>query len=770
MEAQMGRSRGALAEKVQQMAGITDWTHAAVALLPPPGGSSNVTFREAASQDSGEIQHQRELRFPERQGGTKAPSLAELSGLAAPAPAGPATEFVQPEKPRGLQYSKDQLKEWGYPEYDPNFDDPEWLKEQFRKEREDPRENANFFLTQDHPEFWNNAARKPHNQALLQSDSHWKSRRNTWLEQFKQVQETNKSRGEVAEYLEDCSMATKRLVTPIMHFRAVELYLKQVAKQSEERGVPFAQLIETAENQRQLRDYRNTLDMEGSSGADRLFQAINQRSVNDTADEERRRKLEGPKTDSSMKEIQECLGFAAKYRKDGLVEWERGQHEEALKAWRLGCEALSRIRVPETHPEEKKYFAEVQLALLKNRAQAAIKLLHWQEALESADLALKIDDQDHKAWFRKACALEGLGRLEEVDSCLDMIDGIAVGRPDRERLEHETLQKREKVRSILQKDEASQQRMLQLGLQKGLFSEERDRPAITAKSMEDPPAPPALSHKLAVANVDDATRKRLTHDGAEDLLKELEQAYSDPSFRQQVRKLARDVRNKDEFVCYLNKVALPIQTPLLEKWGFEASELGVSEMRRAIQDHTLGERSDKKLKRQAEATMRALYGEMYDPVRGEGLRAMDRAPASAAATASEKDRLKLAEARLQRRLQPDEGYSSDEEKRKKDQPKPYAHWTGLPTDSRSAVEKRAQRPQGVACVPTPVQAQSEPKKPCSAQTRKQIWAELSKAQSGGNAAKLREALENAVAAGFSAVTVRSAKKALVALGGNVDGL
>jgi len=51
-------------------------------------------------------------------------------------------------------------KELGYPEYDAKFDDPDWMREQLRKENEDPRENANFFLDPSHPDFFNNIARR----------------------------------------------------------------------------------------------------------------------------------------------------------------------------------------------------------------------------------------------------------------------------------------------------------------------------------------------------------------------------------------------------------------------------------------------------------------------------------------------------------------------------------------------------------------------------------------------------------------------------------
>ncbi|CAJ1329187.1 unnamed protein product [Effrenium voratum] len=591
-----------VAEKVRHMAGITNWVHPAVALLPPAGGSAQVSCRED-SQD-GEIQHQSELAYPQQ--AVKDFSLAESAGLALAKPQPP--QFQMPSQHDGLAYSKEQLKEWGYPDYDRKFDDPNWLSQQLQRESMDPRENPNFFLNHEDPEFWNNAARKPHMKALLQSDDHWKLRKNTWLEQYSQVSESNDFRREVADCLEESSMATRRLVTPILHYRPVELHLMQVIKQAKERGVPFGQMVETAENQRILMDFRNAIDNDGAKGAEHLFLDWRQREIQQSADS-RRQKVEGPQAESSMKEVQDGLSFATKYRKDGVVDWDRGCPEDALQAWRLGCEVLQRIRVPEADPAMK-FFSELKVALLKNRALAALKLNSWQEALESADQVLKIDDQDHKAWFRKACALEGLGKLEEVERCLDMIDGIAVGRPDRDRLEHEIKAKREKVKALRSKDEVSQQRMLQLGLQKCLFSEEREPQPSAAPEL---PALQAAPESQAAARVEDATRKRLTRDGAEDLLKELERAYAEPSFREQVRKLARDVSSQEEFTRYLDKVAFPVQKPVLERWGFEATAFGVVEMRCAIQDHT----ADPQLKRQSDATTRALYGEMYNAVRGK---------------------------------------------------------------------------------------------------------------------------------------------------------
>ena len=737
-----------IAEKARHMAGITNWVHPAVALLPP-AGSAHLDMREETPD--GEIQHQCELQFPEQAAG-KDFSLAETAGLTVAKRKPPP--FAVPIQNDGLMYSKDQLKEWGYSTYEAKYDDPEWLSQQFHREYTDPRENPNFFLNHEDPEFWNNAARKPHMKALLQSDDHWKLRRNTWLEQYQQVKESNDFRRELTESLEECSLATKRLLTPIIHCRPVESHLMNVVGQAKERGVPFPQLVETAENQRILMDFRNTFDHEGEAGIDRIFQGWHHREIKQKAETSN----QIVKAESSMKEVHDGLSFATKYRKDGLVEWERGNHEDALKAWRLGCDALERIRVPYTHSSEQRFFSDVKLALLKNRALAALKLNSWQEALDSSEQVLKLDDQDHKAWFRKACALEGLGRLKEVEACLNMIDGIAVGRPDRDRLERETSAKREKVKALISKDELSQQRMFQLGLEKGLFSEERSE-----RSSVESTQPLYLSGLEAKTKpqLDDLTRKRLTREGAEDMLKELEHAYSEPSFREQVRKLARDVQNKDEFTCYLARVALPVQKPVLEHWGFEATELGVIEMQCAIDDHS------ETLKRQAEATQRALFGEMYNAVRGK----------STAPVLPEKERLKQAEKRLQRRLKKDDSAdASDEEPQDivKDASCLYAHWR-QPVAAQAVQSGHVESAKRIAPVSPESHSSDSAVRAVSisapaVSARKEIWAELSKAQKGNDARRLRAALEKAAQAGFSAVTIRSAKQALLKLGGSIEGL
>merc|ERR1712118_437497 len=109
--------------------------------------------------------------------------------------------------------------------------------------------------------------------------------------------------------------------------------------------------------------------------------------------------------------------------------------------------------------------------------------------------------------------------------------------------------------------------------------------------------------------------KRLTKEGAEELLEALLWAHGDSDFQQKVKKFTYDVHgDKVAFLVTLKKVAFEVQGPLLEKWGFEASLKGVAEMQMALQDHTRGKNAEPELRQLAEEVMRTLYGEMYERV------------------------------------------------------------------------------------------------------------------------------------------------------------
>lgn len=115
---------------------------------------------------------------------------------------------------------------------------------------------------------------------------------------------------------------------------------------------------------------------------------------------------------------------------------------------------------------------ELHVILLKNVAQAAIKLGHWTDALRAADDCLAIDDQDHKAWFRRACALEGLGRYAEEEEALAQVESIAVGRADAERLQKDVETRRRHVAMLESQHQETEGWQMRKALQQGVFAHE----------------------------------------------------------------------------------------------------------------------------------------------------------------------------------------------------------------------------------------------------------------------------------------------------------
>merc|ERR1711862_761428 len=130
------------------------------------------------------------------------------------------------------------------------------------------------------------------------------------------------------------------------------------------------------------------------------------------------------------------------------------------------------------------------------------------------------------------------------------------------------------------------------------------------------------------SRLDEDTRKRVTRDGASDLLEDLWEAYSDPGFQEQVRKLAFDMHNmgqgrkSSEHTWQL----LPcLCRRLCCRSGVLTHPKGVMEMSRALSDHTRQGSANPKLRERAEQVFRLLYGDMYEHARAPALAPENRA-------------------------------------------------------------------------------------------------------------------------------------------------
>mmetsp|Transcript_34743 Transcript_34743/g.79682 ORF Transcript_34743/g.79682 Transcript_34743/m.79682 type:complete len:554 (+) Transcript_34743:99-1760(+) len=539
-------------------------------------------------------------------------------------------------------YTKEEQRKWGYPEYAQEFDDPEWMTRQLRREMVDPRKNPNLLLSQDHPDFLDNLTRKEYSKAMVRSQDHHMKRKSTWLQQLAVVECRNQARREVVEALEDCPADVQRLVAPILHITAVDWYLGGVLQEAQQLNLPLSDLLKPGKHLEMLRSMRNRIDVGGAAAAEEIMKELEYCAAEVMPKDVR---LE-VRAVADMGKVQECLAVGYKCKKDGTIEFQEGRFKEAFDSWKEADGLLAKWKAPAHAETADREMRSLHGAILKNLAQAALKLDRWTDALEAAEAALQLDGEDHKAWFRKASALHGLGKIKEMMECLDKIEELAIGRGDQARILKDVQAKRERIATMQDQDDALERRMLERGVVHGIFSSDRASrdtgvQALTAGTAKRPiagqaGAPSSIATKVtasALPRLDSSGRKRLTRDGAQELLGDLRRAYEDPTLQKQVEKLAIDVHfQPDEFVAYLAKVVLPAQEPVLARWGFDPNERGVREMTRALQDHTQAAGADAQLREGVQEVQKTLYGIMYDHV----WRPSDDAKAAAEAAASVK--------------------------------------------------------------------------------------------------------------------------------------
>lgn len=368
--------------------------------------------------------------------------------------------------------SQKEFDELGYPKI-PDHWTKEWMLRQIELEKVDPRVNPNLLLDETDQEFWDNASRKPYAKAILRSEQHWLQRRKLWLRQYGQVALANMMREELAAELETCPPSVKRLVMPILKYKITEIALTNSLNLARAQQLPLSEILQRPDQVHQLQSLRLKLEDGGPQVAEQLLEEYNARATdrirtNASIKQEEERSTPVVLDSDTMAKL---MNQAQKLRKDGYIEWHKGAVEEAFRSW---CEAeahLYRKRLPEGDAGNA-MVSDLHCILLKNIAQAAIKLGHWSDALRASDDALAIDDEDPKAWFRRACALEGLGRYPEAKEALEHIEALAVGRPDRARLVRDVGTRREQIDSLTAKHTQTERLAMCRALKQRVFAED----------------------------------------------------------------------------------------------------------------------------------------------------------------------------------------------------------------------------------------------------------------------------------------------------------
>mmetsp|Transcript_107631 Transcript_107631/g.299830 ORF Transcript_107631/g.299830 Transcript_107631/m.299830 type:complete len:493 (-) Transcript_107631:336-1814(-) len=467
--------------------------------------------------------------------------------------------------------------------------------------------------------FWNEFMRRPDAKAKYEAEARLKEKKRIWLEERKAIEERGEQRKKVADALDEAPADIKKLIAPMFHIRIVEQYLWDVYVDCQKKKRSFVERLRDEQVQSELLHYRTNFQ----EGGERRMLDLEQESLalnrEIWKDEEKKREIIPQPID--IHTLKDLLMFGQECKREGNEKFKEGLYEEALYIYSQGDDAMKKWSVDKHLKNEHKWLQDYHLACLKNKAQAAIKLELFQTALDAAEAALKIDIEDHKAWYRKVQALKGLGKFKEAEESLVRLEDVAQWCPDRRRILRDCESERKSIKIAHAKYKVGTKEMLGKAFEAGVFSIDREKELEEAtKQVEGPPQetrPPLDTAKpkkaIEAAKLPEQApveRKiQLTAALAGDLMDELAEAYSQKWFQERVHKCARDSGfERSVFLLRLKDVAFEVQKPVLKKWGFEGNEQGVREMTAAIRDHAANGEMPAWLKKKQDKCLELLYG------------------------------------------------------------------------------------------------------------------------------------------------------------------
>merc|ERR1719210_2258729 len=144
------------------------------------------------------------------------------------------------------------------------------------------------------------------------------------------------------------------------------------------------------------------------------------------ANENKEGLTEKSESDTQEQEVGlESAEGAQKTDKDkGNEEYQKGNYEEAVKAWNRSLTSVKYIIDKQFYDHNKEQLQEVhamELRLCLNMAQGYLKTRDWANAITHADKALSRDANNAKALYRKASALMQMLSFNEAAAVLEKL-------------------------------------------------------------------------------------------------------------------------------------------------------------------------------------------------------------------------------------------------------------------------------------------------------------------------------------------------------------
>jgi tetratricopeptide (TPR) repeat protein len=506
------------------------------------------------------------------------------------------------------------------------------------------------------PEFWNKFMQRPEVQAAMKTKLKYES----FAEQAQRTKldkmERKQRRYEIMHELMQCATNVKHLISPMFRYKITQQYLWKVLCEARKEGLLFCDKLRQPQVYHRLQAIKAEITagpygVAGWQAEEEVEEDLMDKMVVEADCIPGGVDGEAPdrKQVLDKREIQGVLDFGQQIKSEGNEAFANENWEGALTRYCQGDEMLKNFRAEPHLQKENKELKTMHRACLNNKANAALKMDQWNNALRAAEEALRLKADDEKALFRKAQALEGLGKTQEALETLDEVAQIAEDMDEefKAAILDDVEERKMEIKDVEKRAAKDFQKMFKAMGDKSVFGEGRfladgtsPLPALTpaqeqkmkylkekeewlkgkekyemqqrlkeGKPLVEPPKEPDMPtpNKPAAPGYRLEKRTRtLTKAQAEELVSALMQAYSDASFQKKVHADAKAVMYEYQpFIRRLKKTAFVVQEPLLLKWGFDASEEGLQEMMICLSDHTL---RDTKLRKLADESSKMLYG------------------------------------------------------------------------------------------------------------------------------------------------------------------
>eukprot|EP00439_Symbiodinium_sp_Y106_P012431 s3665_g1.t2 len=244
--------------------------------------------------------------------------------------------------------------------------------------------------------------------------------------------ERKQRRYEIMNELMKCATNVKHLISPMFRYKITQQYLWKVLCEARKEGLLFCDKLRQPQVYHRLQAIKAEITagpygVAGWQAEEEVEEDLMDKMVVEADCIPGGIDGEAPdrKQVLDRREIQGVLDFGQRIKSEGNEAFMNENWEGALTRYCQGDEMLKNFAAEPHLEKENKELKTMHRQCLNNKANAALMVDQWQTALRAADSALKLKMDDEKALFRKAQALEGLGRTEEALGVLDEVEEIA---------------------------------------------------------------------------------------------------------------------------------------------------------------------------------------------------------------------------------------------------------------------------------------------------------------------------------------------------------